>query len=113
MRALWLWLAIVAAPAPAQAVEPFVGRWAVNPTVCSGFGNTSASAPLVAGDMTLRWYSGFCRVAKMYKLVAAFYLQAHCSGETASDIPGALEPRGDRMRVTWNRGKPEGLRRCP
>ena len=45
----------------------------------------------------------------MYKLGQTAYIQARCWD---SDVPVTLDPRGDRMRVTWNRGKTEELQRC-
>jgi hypothetical protein len=105
--------AIGAAAAPATAAEAFIGRWAISPTACSGYGNTLQTAPLIASDTTVRWYQGACRIGKMYKLGAAVYIQARCDGDTTTDTPITLEPRGaDRLRVTWNRGRTEELRRC-
>lgn len=102
--------ALSALAASAHAVEPFVGRWAISPQVCSGNGNSARTAALVATDTTLWWYAGFCRIGKMYKLGYAVYVQAHCG--SAGDVPVTLDARGDRMRVSWNRGKYEELRRC-
>ena len=45
----------------------------------------------------------------MYKLGQTAYIQARCSD---SEVPVTLDPRGDRIRVTWNRGKAEDLQRC-
>ncbi len=100
------------AAAPARAAEAWVGRWAINPTACSSFGDTLATAPLIVTDTTLRWIGGACRIGKMYKLGPTAYIQARCFGETASDIPVRLDPRGDRMRVSWNGAKTEEMRRC-
>ena len=94
----------------AVAAEPWMGRWAVNETACGFGGDTPATAALVVNDISLNWYSGHCRIGKMYKLGQAAYIEARCSGST--DVPVTLEPRGDRLRVTWNRGKAEELRRC-
>jgi hypothetical protein len=109
-------LAVCAAGAvgilPALAVESFVGRWAIDPVACTAFGDTAATAPLIATDSNLRWFPGTCRIAKMYKLGETVYIQARCWGESASEIPITLNPRGDRMRVTWNGGKTEEMRRC-
>ena len=94
----------------AQAEEMFVGRWAAMPSACSGFGGSDArSAALVASGTSVSWYPGSCRIGKMYKLGQAVYIQAHCDG---GDVPITLDPKGDRMKVTWNRGKPEELQRC-
>ena len=103
---------VVAAVVPAGAVEPFVGRWALNQEACFGFGTTAQTASLVATDTSVRWYPGTCRIGKMYKLGEAVYIQAHCTDSGGGDVPITLDPKGDRMKVTWNRGKPEELQRC-
>jgi hypothetical protein len=93
----------------AHAAEPWVGRWAVNVSACGFGGSTPGTAALVVNDTSLNWYSGPCRIGKMYKLGQTAYIQARCWD---SDVPVTLDPRGDRMRVTWNRGKTEELQRC-
>jgi hypothetical protein len=94
----------------ALATEAFVGRWAVKPEVCASHGgNNAETAALVATDTSLWWFDGYCRIGKMYK-ANAIYVQAHCSGK--GDVPVTLDAHGDRMRVTWNRGKVEQMRRC-
>jgi len=94
----------------ALAQEAFVGRWAVKPEVCAARGgNTPETSALVATNTSLWWFDGYCRIGKMYK-AKAVYVQAHCSGK--GDVPVTLDARGDRMRVTWNRGKVEHMRRC-
>ena len=96
---------------PAEAEEMFIGRWAATPSACSGFGGSDAkTAALVASGTSVSWYPGSCRIGKMYKLGQAVYLQAHCDG--SGDVPITLDPKGDRMKVTWNRGKTEELQRC-
>ena len=93
----------------ARAAEPFVGRWAVKPEVCSSHGGDSAAtSALVATDTSLWWFDGYCRIGKMYK-AKAVYVQAHCGGK---DVPVTLDAEGNRMRVTWGRAKPEELKRC-
>jgi hypothetical protein len=110
------WIALagalcVAAVTPASAVEPFIGRWAVKPEACYGFGgSTAATAPLVATATTVSWYDGQCRIGKLYKVGTAVYLQLHCFGK--GDVPATLNAYGDRMRVTWGGAKSEELRRC-
>ena len=79
------------------------GRWAVNQSTCGIGGSTRTAAALVVNDISLsNW--------KMYKLGQTAYIQARCWD--SNDIPVTLEPRGDRMRVTWDRGKAEDLQRC-
>ena len=92
----------------ALADEPFAGRWAVSAEMCSGHGDTAQTSVLVATDTSLWWFDGYCRIGKMYK-TKAFYVQAHCGSK---DVPVTLDAQGDRMRVTWDRGKAEELKRC-
>ena len=93
---------------PALADEPFAGRWAVSEEMCSGHGDTAQTSALVATESSLWWFDGYCRIGKMYK-TKAFYVQAHCGSK---DVPVTLDAQGDRMKVTWDRGKPEELKRC-
>jgi hypothetical protein len=109
---VWVGALIVAATmTTARAAEPFVGRWAVKADVCSGHGDKAATAALVATDTSLWWFDGYCRIGKMYKLGTAVYLQVHCGSK--GEVPVTLDAKGDRMRVTWDRGRAEELRRCP
>ena len=95
----------------AFASEAFVGRWAVKPEVCGvRGGETAQTSALIATDNSLWWYDGYCSIGKMYK-AKAVYVQAHCGSK--GDVPVTLDVTGDRMKVTWNRGKPEDMRRCP
>lgn len=111
MRALLVGAAVAAAACcSASAAEPWVGRWAVNQSACGIGGNTPATAALVVNDTSLNWYSGHCRIGKMYKLGQTAYIQARCWD--SNDVPVTIDPKGDRMRVTWNRGKAEDLQRC-
>jgi hypothetical protein len=93
----------------ASAVEAFVGRWAVKPEACYGFGSTATTTALVATETSLSWFDGTCRIGKMYK-ARAVYVQAHCSGK--GDVPVTLDAAGDRMTVTWGRGKAARMQRC-
>ena len=93
----------------ARAAEPFVGRWAVHPEVCSSRGGeTAATSALVATDTSLWWFDGHCRIGKMYK-AKAVYVEARCEGK---DVPVTLDAEGNRMRVTWGRAKSQELKRC-
>jgi hypothetical protein len=98
----------IGAVSAACAEEAFVGRWAVKPEMCSGNGQTAATAALVATGTSLWWFDGYCRIGKMYK-ARAVYVQAHCGSK--GDIPVTLDAHGDRMRVTWN-GSTEQMTRC-
>ncbi len=93
------------------ASEAFVGRWAVKPEVCgSRGGETAETSALVATDNSLWWYDGYCSIGKMYK-AKAVYVQAHCGAK--GDVSVTLDAAGDRMKVTWNKARPEDMRRCP
>ena len=107
---LLIYAAGVVLAGPAIAIEAFVGHWAMKPEACKGSGNTPATAPLIANDKSVGWFGGSCRIHKMYKLGQVIYVQALCVD--GKNIPITLDARGDRMRVTWDRGKPEELRRC-
>ena len=97
------------AASSASAAEAFIGRWAAKPELCSARGgDTAATSALVATDTSLWWFEGNCRIGKMYK-AKAVYVQVHCS---TGDVPVTLDAEGNRMRVTWGRGKPEELKRC-
>ena len=110
-RCLSLAACVIAAwVSPAYAAEQFVGRWAVNAEVCASHGGSSdATSALVATDTSLWWFEGYCRIGKMYK-AKAVYVQAHCGG---NDVGVTLDAQGNRMRVTWGKGKAEELQRCP
>jgi hypothetical protein len=115
MRRLSVLIAAVlgaAAQSPAPGAEAFVGRWAVSPSACWGYGGTATTAPLIASNTAVRWYLGDCRIGKMYKLGHAVYIQARCFGDQSADAAITLDAKGDRMRVTWNRGHPTELQRC-
>ena len=98
-----------AAVSSVQAAEAFIGRWAVKPEACSGRGDTAETSALVATDTSLWWFDGYCRIGKMYK-AKAVHVQVHCLGK--GDVPVTLDAQGDRMTVSWNRGRNEQLRRC-
>ena len=98
------------AASSASATEAFIGRWAAKPEVCSARGgDNAANSALVATDTSLWWFDGYCRIGKMYK-AKAVYVQAHCGG---NDVAVTLDAQGNRMRVTWGKGKAEELQRCP
>lgn len=98
-----------AAVSSAVAAEAFVGRWAIKPEACSGYGGTATTAPLIAAATSLTWFDGHCRIGKMYKLGHAVHLQVHCA---KGDTPVTLNASGDRMRVTWGGARFEEMRRC-
>ena len=97
----------------AQAVESFVGRWAINPAGCMSEGDTSQTAPLYATPSSIKWFVARCTIGKMYKIGRAFHIQARCANEgRVVATPITLEPRGDRMRVIWDGAKVGEMQRC-
>jgi len=97
----------------AQAIEPFVGRWAIDPAGCISDGDTSRTAPLYATPSSIKWFVAQCTIGKMYKIGRAFHIQARCSNEGRMvATPITLEPRGDRMRVIWDGAKVGDMQRC-
>jgi hypothetical protein len=96
--------------ASAQATEGINGRWAADPSSCSGSG--AAPSPLVVTDYAVRWTAGTCRIARMYKTGDTVHIQALCEGGGRS-IPVSLRPHAGRLVVTWDRGARGELRRCP
>ena len=90
------------------------GRWALAPYACDGELFTRLETPLLVTNMTLRWFSFNCEVVSSYKVYETRFLQAKCrSYDQVAEIPVMLEPRGDRLRVGWNREPIQEMRRCP
>jgi hypothetical protein len=106
-------VSVLAMVGGAQAVESFVGRWAIDPAGCTIDGDTASTAPLVATSTSLNWFVASCHIGKMYKIGNAVHIQARCSSEgKISSTPITLEARGDRMRVTWDGVKVGEMQRC-
>jgi hypothetical protein len=96
--------------APVQAADSVNGRWAADSSACSGFGQ---SALEVTND-AVRWTTGTCRIARMYKTGDTVHIQALCWGEGGErSIPVSLRPHAGRLVVTWDRGARGELQRCP
>jgi hypothetical protein len=94
----------------AQAVEE---RWALSPAACSGELFSRADTPLIVTGNAIRWFSFDCTVVSNYKVGQAYFLQATCASEgRRSTIPVMLEPRGERLRVGWNREAIVEMQRC-
>lgn len=97
--------------ADAPAADTFVGRWAADPSACSGLGLGGNS--LVATETHLRWADASCRIGKIYRIGAAVHIQARCFGGGADrDVPVMLAPRGERLTIAWNGRPVRELRRC-
>ncbi len=104
---------LASAMGAAQAAEPFVGRWSIDPAGCTSEGDTASTAPLYATATSVKWFVASCSIGKMYKVGQAVHLQARCSSEgKIKSTPITLDARGDRMRVIWDGVKVEEMRRC-
>ena len=102
------------AAATAHAAEPWIGRWAVDPTACSLFGKTAATSPLIVTSYAVRWFTDVCRIGTMYKTGGAVHIEGLCAGEGGTrSIPFMLQPKGDRLLVKWNRNFSGEMQRCP
>ena len=113
MRFVLTCLLVAAATDRAMAIESHIGRWAIDPVGCTIDGDTSTTAPMYVTSTTVKWFVAHCTIGKTYKVGHAIHIQARCSNEgRIVSTPITLEPRGDRMRVTWNGSKVEGMRRC-
>jgi hypothetical protein len=89
------------------------GRWALAPYACDGELFTRPDTPLLVTNMTLRWFSFNCEVVSSYLVRQTRFLQAKCNSEgKVTEIPVMLEPRGDRLRVGWNRERIQEMVRC-
>jgi hypothetical protein len=107
----WIAVALVAAAGTAAAAE---SRWAFALSACDGELFTRRETPLIVDGQSIRWFNSDCTVVGSYKVAQAWYLQAQCRTEgKASTIPILLEPRGERLRVGWNREPIEEMLRCP
>jgi hypothetical protein len=96
--------------AAAQAPEQ---RWALSSAACTGELFTRREAPLILVPHAIRWFDFDCSVVSSYKVGQALFLQGQCTaGGRASTIPIMLEPKGDRLRVGWNREAIVDMRLC-
>ena len=95
------------------AAQVLDGRWALAPFACDGEAFTRAATPLLVETRSVRWFNANCMIASSYKVNQTVYLQGRCNVEgTAETIPIMLEPRGDRLRVGWNREPVVEMLRC-
>jgi len=98
----------------AQAADPIVGRWAADPSYCAGIGGTQTQSPLVVTDNSVRWSGDACRIGRVYRAGDTAYIEAFCSGGSRERaIAVTLRSHGDQLAVTWDRGVPADMRRCP
>ena len=96
------------------AADPLTGRWAADPSFCTGTGNTQTQSPLIITDSAVRWFGDACRIGRVYRAGDTTYIEAFCWGESRErPIAVTLRSHGDRLAVTWDRGAPADMRRCP
>jgi hypothetical protein len=109
--AAWITPALIAGVVAAAAEEV---RWALVPYGCDGEAFTRRETPLIIERAAIRWFNTDCTVVGSYKVAETWYLQARCTTEgKAATIPIMLEPRGDRLRVGWNREPIVEMQKCP
>jgi hypothetical protein len=102
------------ATASVDAADPLNGRWAADPSFCAEIGNTKAQSPLIITDYAVRWFGDACRIGRVYRAGDTAYLEAFCWGESRErPIAVTLRSHGDQLAVTWDRGAPADMRRCP
>ena len=104
MKMIFVMAALVGSTLTAFAVEPQVGRWAIDAPSCNGSGETHHSAPLTVTPTSLRWAGESCTIGKMYKADRALYIEGRCSnaGGLIVKHPITLAMKGERLAVTWN-----------
>jgi uncharacterized protein (DUF1778 family) len=89
------------------------GRWALARFACDGEAFTRHETPLLVEPRSVRWFNANCTIASSYKVNQTTYLQGRCNVEgRAETVPIMLEPRGDRLRVGWNREPIVEMLRC-
>lgn len=97
----------------AQTSESVTGRWALDPSACSGFSFSSEQMPLVVTDYSVRWRGDACRIARMYKTGQDVHIQALCWGETGErSVPVSLKPHAGKLLLRWDRVAAGDLKRC-
>ena len=103
-------LLLSAGVANAQSLS---GRWALAPSSCDCEAFTRAETPLLVDTLSVRWFNANGSIASSYKVNQTLYLQGRCNTEGRSEtIPIMLEPRGARLRVSWNREPVQEMGRC-
>jgi hypothetical protein len=108
---VWAVCALVLAM-PAQAAEPFDGRWTADPSTCMREGDPTS--PLVVTSLSVRWRESACAIKTSYRVGDAWHIGARCwAGGATSNVPIKLQLRGDRLVLDWAGAPAEELRRCP
>jgi hypothetical protein len=98
---------------PIHAEEKLTGRWAVDPSACSGFAASAETMPLVVTDYAVRWRGDACRIARMYKTGDDVHIQALCWSEHGErSVPVSLRPHAGKLELRWDRVVSGDLRRC-
>jgi hypothetical protein len=99
----------------AEAAEPWIGRWIIDPKFCKEVGDTTETMPLILRAKSLKWYTTRCSYhSGATRRGESWHIDARCSGEgKRSRIPIVLQVKGDRMVMRWGDAKPDEMRRCP
>lgn len=104
---------LAGAGAGAHAADSVTGRWALDPSACSGLSFSDAQTPLVVTDYSVRWRGDACRIARMYKAGDTVHIQADCWGVTGErSVPVSLRPHAGKLQLRWDRVASGDLRRC-
>jgi hypothetical protein len=100
-------LAVLGATA-LHAAEAMNGRWAAEPSACTGVG--PAPALLVVMNEAVRWSDDICRIGRAYRTGDTLYLAALCEGRRTISV--TMRRHGNRMQLRWGRGITANLHRC-
>jgi hypothetical protein len=104
---------LAGAGAGAHAAEKITGRWAPDPSACSGFSFSAEQSPLVVTDYSVRWRGDSCRIARMYKAGDTVHIQAECWGVSGErSVPVSLRPHAGKLQLRWDRVASGDLKRC-
>jgi hypothetical protein len=111
--AAFAFVAALSGLAQAQVLEPWMGRWSIQPAGCTSYGKSAESAPLIVNDKTLIWFDSICRIGKLYKTGQDAHIQAHCTVDgIAKDTPVSLKPHGNKMSVIWDNKAVGEMQKC-
>jgi hypothetical protein len=91
---------------PAQAAEPYLGRWAEDPAWCANSASNTDDVPIAITARAIEFYATYCRVLSVTRQGGArrssWRIRTSCRGEGESE----KEPRTRMtflLRVSGNR----------
>ena len=95
----------------AQAVEPWIGRWAEETKFCTKPGTSGNETPMAFTRTTARWF-GTCQIRSIRKISDTWVLRAKCpSAKPLLKI--SLSMQGDKLEAFWGEAHPQVMVRCP